>query len=183
MRIQKPKMTTSTKENAMTLNPQHYPAALFSEVLPNLFQGGTDDNDVIHVAHNSYKRRSDMPFDSIVTMYAWARPADWSVQELRYGIPDNLISDIDLNRLRKAVDFAHQQWKSGDRVLIRCQAGLNRSGLVTALVLIKEGYSPAQAIDLIRAKRGEDALCNYQFEQWLLSSATSFINPPSSLSA
>jgi protein-tyrosine phosphatase len=105
------------------------------------------------------------------------------VQELRYGIPDNLISDFDLNRLRKAVDFAHQQWKSGDRVLIRCQAGLNRSGIVTALVLIKEGYSPAQAIDLIRAKRGEDALCNYQFEQWLLSSAVSFINPPSSLSA
>ena len=116
-------------------------------------------------------------------MYAWARPADWSVQELRYGIPDNLISDIDLNRLRKAVDFAHQQWKSGDRVLIRCQAGLNRSGLVTALVLIKEGYSPDQAIDLIRAKRGEDALCNSQFEQWLLTSAASFINPPSSLSA
>ena len=176
-------MTTSTKENAMTLNPKHYPAALFSEVLPNLFQGGTDDNDVIHIAHSSYKRRSDMPFDSIVTMYAWARPADWNVQELRYGIPDNLISDIDLNRLRKAVDFAHQQWKSGDRVLIRCQAGLNRSGLVTSLVLIKEGYSPAQAIDLIRAKRGEDALCNSRFEQWLLTSAASFINPPSSLSA
>ena len=30
---------------------------------------------------------------------------------------------------------------------------------------------------------GEDALCNYQFEQWLLTSAASFINPPSSLSA
>ncbi|MCX6443353.1 MAG: hypothetical protein NTW43_04195, partial [Actinobacteria bacterium] len=88
----------------MTTNHNHYPAALFSEILPNLFQGGTDDNDVIHVAHASYKRRSDMPFDSIVTMYAWARPADWNVQELRYGIPDNLISDIDLNRLRKAVD-------------------------------------------------------------------------------
>ena len=167
----------------MTLNTNHYPAALFSEILPNLFQGGTDDNDVIHVAHARNKRRSDMPFDSIVTMYAWARPADWNVQELRYGIPDNLISDIDLSRLRKAVDFAHQQWKSGDRVLVRCQAGLNRSGLVTALVLIKEGYSPDQAIDLIRANRGEDALCNSHFEQWLLTSATSFIGSPSSLSA
>jgi hypothetical protein len=176
-------MTTPTKENEMTLNPHHYPMALFSEILPNLFQGGTDDNDVIHIAHSNYQRRSDMPFDSIVTMYAWAKPADWSVQELRYGIPDNLISDIDLNRLRKAVDFAHQQWKSGDRVLIRCQAGLNRSGLVTALVLIKEGYNPDQAIDLIRAQRGEHALCNSQFEQWLLSSAASYINPPSSLSA
>ena len=156
---------------------------LYSMIAPNLFQGGTDDLDVIHLAQTNNRPRTDLPFDAIVTMYAWARPADWNVQELRYGIPDNLISDIDLNRLRKAVDFAHQQWKSGDRVLIRCQAGLNRSGLVTALVLIKEGYSPDQAIDLIRAQRGEDALCNSQFEQWLLSSAASFINPPSSLSA
>ena len=167
----------------MTTQSTQYPHALFSEILPNLFQGGTDDNDVIHIAHSRYQRRSDMPFDSIITMYAWAQPADWNVQELRYGIPDNLISDIDLDRLRKAVDFAHQQWKSGDRVLIRCQAGLNRSGLVTALVLIKDGYSPDQAIDLIRAQRGEDALCNYHFEQWLLTSAASFISPPKSLSA
>jgi hypothetical protein len=167
----------------MSTQPTQYPHALFSEILPNLFQGGTDDNDVIHIAHASYKRRSDMPFDSIITMYAWAKPADWNVQELRYGIPDNLISDIDLNRLRKAVDFAHQQWKSGDRVLIRCQAGLNRSGLVTALVLIKDGYSADEAINLIRAQRGDYALCNSHFEQWLLTSAESFINPPVSLSA
>ena len=167
----------------MTVNPNHYPQALYSEILPNLFQGGTDDNDVIQIAQDSYQRRSDMPFDSIITMYAWARPADWSVQEHRYGFPDNLISDIDFTRLRRAVDFAHQQWKSGDRVLIRCQAGLNRSGLVTALVLIKDGYSPSQAINLIRAQRGEDALCNYHFEQWLLTSAASFISPPESLSA
>lgn len=167
----------------MNKNLTQYPDALFSEILPNLFQGGTDDNDVIHVAHSNYQRRSDMPFDSIITMYAWAKPADWNVQELRYGIPDNLISDIDLNRLRKAVDFAYQQWKSGDRVLIRCQAGLNRSGLVMALVLIKDGYKPIEAIELIRAQRGEYALCNIHFEQWLTARAESFINPPTSLSA
>ena len=159
------------------------PTSLYSEILENLFMGGTDDNDVIHLPANPYTRRNDLPFDSIVTMYAWAKPADWNVQELRYGIPDNLISDIDLNRLRKAVDFAHQQWKSGDRVLIRCQAGLNRSGLVTALVLIKDGYLPAEAIELIRAQRGEYALCNHHFEQWLITSASTFICPPASLSA
>ena len=89
----------------MTVNPNHYPQALYSEILPNLFQGGTDDNDVIQIAQDSYQRRSDMPFDSIITMYAWARPADWSVQEHRYGFPDNLISDIDFTRLRRAVDL------------------------------------------------------------------------------
>lgn len=160
-----------------------YPFALYSEVLPNLYQGGTDDSDVIHIAKTGYERREDLPFDTIVTLYAWAQPADWSVQEFRYGFPDADMSHIDLNRLRQIVDSAYRQWKAGDRVLIRCQAGLNRSGLVMGLILIKDGYAPLDAIALIRAKRGEDALCNRNFENWLVTTATSFINPPSSRSA
>lgn len=152
-------------------------------IAPNLFQGGTDDLDVIHLPVTNNHKRTDLPFDSIVTMYAWARPADWNVQEFRYGVPDASIRDIDLARLREAVEFGYSRWKSGDRVLIRCQAGLNRSGLVLALILIKDGWTPAQAINLIRESRGQDALCNSQFEQWLLNSAASYIYPPSSLSA
>ena len=64
---------------------------------------------------------------------------------------------------------AHKDWKSGKRVLIRCQAGLNRSGLVTALVLIKDGYSAKDAIALMRDKRSKDVLMNPLFEEWLLS--------------
>lgn len=160
-----------------------YPGALYSEILPNLFQGGTSDEDVIHNAQNSDLRRTDLPFDSVITMYAWARPADWNVQEFRYGVPDASISRIDLNRLRQAADFGYIQWKSGDRVLVRCQAGLNRSGLVTALILIKEGYSPTEAINLIRANRGYEALFNESFVNWLITSAADFMSPPSRQSA
>jgi hypothetical protein len=160
-----------------------YPEALYSEILPNLFQGGTEDDDVIHYAQNSNARRTDLPFDSVITMYAWARPADWNVQEFRYGVPDASISRIDLGRLRQAVEFGYIQWKSGDRVLVRCQAGLNRSGLVTALILIKDGHSPEDAINLIRNNRGEDALFNESFVNWLITSAADFISPPSAQSA
>ena len=160
-----------------------YPEALYSEILPNLFQGGTEDEDVIHYAQNSNVRRTDLPFDTVITMYAWARPADWDVQEFRYGVPDASISRIDLGRLRQAVDFGYIQWKSGDRVLVRCQAGLNRSGLVTALILIKDGHSPEDAISLIRNNRGEDALFNESFVNWLITSAANFISPPSAQSA
>ena len=152
-----------------------YPEALYSEILPNLFQGGTEDDDVIHYAQNSHRRRTDLPFDSIVTMYAWARPADWNVQEFRYGVPDASISQVDLNRLRQAVDFGYIQWKSGDRVLVRCQAGLNRSGLVTALILIKAGHSPEEAINLIRNNRGDVALFNQNFVDWLLADGLRFL--------
>jgi protein-tyrosine phosphatase len=138
--------------------------------------GGTDDEDVIHIPARIYSRREDLPFDSMVTMYAWARPADWNVQEFRYGVPDASIKDIDLNRLRQAVEFGYDRWKQGDRLLVRCQAGLNRSGLVMALILIKDGFTPYQAIDLIRQRRTDIALFNENFANWLLTSGSTFIN-------
>ena len=152
------------------------PISLYSEILTNLFMGGTDDEDVIHIPARIYSRREDLPFDSMVTMYAWARPADWNVQEFRYGVPDASIKDIDLNRLRQAVEFGYDRWKRGDRLLVRCQAGLNRSGLVMALILIKDGFTPYQAIDLIRQRRTDIALFNENFANWLLTSGSTFIN-------
>ena len=153
---------------------------LHSMIAPNLFQGGTDDLDVIHLPVTNNRPRTDLPFDAIVTMYAWARPADWNVQEFRYGVPDASINDIDLARLRQAVEFGYNRWKAGDRVLIRCQAGLNRSGLVTALILIKDGLSAEAAINLIRENRGPDALFNSNFTNWLLTEGESFFSPSSS---
>ena len=156
---------------------------LYSMVAPNLFQGGTDDLDVIHLAQTNNRPRTDLPFDAIVTMYAWARPADWNIQEFRYGVPDASIKDIDLDRLRQAVEFGYDRWKSGDRVLVRCQAGLNRSGLVLALILIKDGLTPQDAIARIRDNRGEDALFNRDFHNWLLTEGKSFFSPSSQQAA
>ena len=156
---------------------------LYSMIAPNLFQGGTDDLDVIHLAQTNNRSRTDLPFDAIVTMYAWARPADWKVQEFRYGVPDASITDIDLDRLRQAVDFGYDRWKQGDRVLVRCQAGLNRSGLVLALILIKDGLKPAEAIARIRDNRGEDALFNREFNNWLLQEGENFFSPSSQQAA
>ena len=156
---------------------------LYSMIAPNLFQGGTDDLDVIHLAQTNNRPRTDLPFDAIVTMYAWARPADWNIQEFRYGVPDASITDIDLDRLRQAVEFGYDRWKQGDRVLVRCQAGLNRSGLVLALILIKDGLEPAEAINRIRDNRGEDALFNRDFHNWLLTEGERFFSPSSQQAA
>jgi len=72
-----------------------------------------------------------------------------------------------------AAEWAHGLWRRGQRVLIRCQAGLNRSGLVTALVLLLDGWDPADAIEEIRTRRSPWALCNQQFADWLLDEAPS----------
>jgi protein-tyrosine phosphatase len=138
--------------------------------------------DVIHFPAKNNKR-TDLPFDAIVTMYAYAQPADWKVQEFRYGVPDAAIEDIDLDRLKQAVEFGYNRWMAGDRVLVRCQAGLNRSGLVTALILMSTGLDAETAIDQIRKNRAEIALFNEDYVRWLKVEGATFVSPPSSQQA
>ncbi|MDQ1249161.1 MAG: hypothetical protein QG597_3535 [Actinomycetota bacterium] len=68
----------------------------------------------------------------------------------------------------RAARFAYQRWTAGDAVLVRCQAGMNRSGLVTALVLVMSGLTPGQAVTLIRVQRSPGALFNEHFVTWLV---------------
>jgi protein-tyrosine phosphatase len=158
------------------------PNVLFNEIATNLFMGGTDDMDVIHFPAKN-NNRTDLPFDAIVTMYAYAQPADWKIQEFRYGVPDAAIEDIDLDRLKQAVEFGYNRWMAGDRVLVRCQAGLNRSGLVTALILMSTGLDAETAIEQIRKNRAEIALFNEDYVRWLKVEGATFVSPSSSQQA
>jgi protein-tyrosine phosphatase len=77
------------------------------------------------------------------------------------------MSDFDTADLHELVSTAHRDWKAGKKVLVRCQAGINRSGLIMALVLIREGLSAEDAIELMREKRARSVLRNEVFERWL----------------
>jgi hypothetical protein len=52
-----------------------------------------------------------------------------------------------------------------------------------ALILIKDGLTPSQAIDLIRNKRSERALCNHSFVNWLLTEAEAVLQEKTILPA
>lgn len=145
------------------------PTELFNEILPNLFMGGTSDDATINIPQKLSHFDGERDFDCIVTLYAWASPANWGVEERRLGFPDAQIVDEYLDAIHEMATWAHSRWKLGKKVLIRCQAGLNRSGLLTALVLIDEGYSPSDAIALIREKRSGWALCNADYVSYLNS--------------
>ncbi len=163
----------------------YYPNTLWDEIVPGLYQGGTDDYDVIGAYLNedlsqlSARAKWDIgvsglvtnkDFDTVATLYVRANAPGAKVKELRYAFLDGDMSDIDPERdLHFMVREAHADWKSGKRVLIRCQAGMNRSGLVMALVLIREGYTAAEAIKLIRRRRCEGAITNRHFEDYLLT--------------
>src|SRR3954471_17732753 len=144
-----------------------------SEILPGLFQGGTHDADVVQVAHAGSGFGEPRPYDAVVTLYAWAQPVPWEVEELRYGFGDCDIALANTERILRAAHWAWRRWLSGDRVLIRCQAGLNRSGLVTALVLMLEGSDAESAIRRIPQRRSPWALCNHDFVTWLTHHASS----------
>ena len=152
-----------------------WPAYAPSQILPRLFQGGTDDDEVLGcpVPRSHYRRNS--PFDLIVTLYADAMPAPWGVRELRFGFPDSRLDASSAAIALQLAATAYADWIAGARVLVRCQAGVNRSGLVTALILMLAGYEAREAISLIRAQRSPMALCNEDFERWLLEEAAEHI--------
>lgn len=147
---------------------------LWDEVAPGLWVGGTDDTDTLAEPRNSWQSMqhgtvidddaeiTPAEFDAVITMYAWARPVDWGVTELRWHIYD---SDEEFPRddLADVVEWGWRRWKAGKRVLCRCQAGLNRSSLVAAGILIRDGKTTAEAIDTIRSGRSYRCLFNKSF--------------------
>jgi hypothetical protein len=146
-----------------------YPTEPFAEILPGLYMGGTADDATVNVSMPLQGLGDPNLFDAVVTLYSWAQPMGWGVEEMRYGFADASVEHFDTDRLLRVSKWAFDRWNDGEQVLIRCQAGLNRSGLLTALVLINEGYSPADAIALIREKRSGWALCNSDYVSYLNS--------------
>lgn len=140
---------------------------LYSEILPNLYMGGTADDDVIDVAKPLRNLNEVQEFDSVVTAYSWAQPMSWYVHENRFGFADGPLDATTIQKVEELAEWLHGEWKRGNRCLIRCQAGKNRSGLIVARVLMRDGYQAFQAIQLIRERRSPNALCNADFVRWL----------------
>lgn len=139
---------------------------IHTEILPRLWQGGTSEGDQLHNSKHFSTATKNLPFTSVVTLDAQSQPVKWGVKEYRFGIEDGPIAQDQVKDILKAADWAYDQWKSKELVLIRCQAGANRSGLITALVLMKDGWSAQKAIDHIRSRRSI-ALSNSAFVAWL----------------
>lgn len=83
------------------------------------------------------------------------------VEHLPWNIADGHWPDLD--ELVSLAATIHDRLAAGKQVLVRCMAGLNRSGLVCASVLVRQGASPEDAIGTVRAARSRHALCNPRF--------------------
>lgn len=61
--------------------------------------------------------------------------------------------------------------KGGRKVLTTCAQGRNRSGLLSALTMVRLGHDPKKAIATVKAKRNApsgEALSNIMFERYIL---------------
>lgn len=103
-------------------------------------------------------------FDLIVSLYPW-ETYPTKGKTIAYEMYDGY--DVDAPVVREAANEVRKALAKGQKVLVHCQAGLNRSSLVVAMVLIMDGMKPDDAIALLREKRSPTVLCNQTFERWL----------------
>ena len=141
---------------------------MHSKILDELYQGGTDDEATVYRGNKRLPTVGDpRPFDSVVSLCAYSLPVGWLDKEMRFAFTDGSLEPWTIKEIEAIADWVYAQWKAGDRVLIRCQAGMNRSSLVTALVLMKDGLNADEAIALIRKQRSEYCLSNKHFVEYL----------------
>ena len=109
--------------------------------------------DVDVIANVDSFRFYNLP-DTVLYLHFAYRDAD--------AIPDSAELNI-------AASFLNDLRAAGKTVFIHCRLGLNRSALMTGLVLIDEGYEAKDAIALMRRLRSPLVLANQTFERYLLS--------------
>lgn len=138
-----------------------------TEVWERLWIGGTPDEDTLLTAREADLGVNWSPsanvksFDAVVTLAASVGPAGTGVREYRAGLVDLGGGEPDSEMVLEAVNAVVAWHAQGLRVLVRCRAGMNRSGLVTALALTQiADLNYDQAVELLRTRRGPKVLYN-----------------------
>lgn len=139
----------------------------WNEIVPNLWMGGMLYGPTAEPCSPDAEE-----FDACISMAGRGHPV-LQHPHTAFFYP-YLIADGELHLSEKVLvaDALVQVMRHldlGHKVLVRCQAGYNRSGLVVALALMDLGYSPDAAIALIREKRSPYALCNPRFVDYIKS--------------
>lgn len=135
---------------------------LFTQLTPFLWMGGSPDTP--------YPNPPVFPpVEAILNLYKWATydlPESVSPEDYRVEtVYDS--TDQDLKDAWQYAAWAYGRVKRGVPTLIHCQAGLNRSGLITGMVLMLMGWTADEAITEMRTMRSDAVLVNPHFESFL----------------
>ena len=119
-------------------------------------------------------------FDVRIDLYGSCAKAADGVDEFVYALWDSHINGWDAEAFGILGDAVAETvfWLDvGKRVVVNCQAGLNRSGLVSALALMEwAGLTADEAINLIHARRSPLCLVNASFVAFLKEKGQTFLD-------
>jgi hypothetical protein len=150
-----------TNEASWASEPHH-------EIVPGLWQGGAwFVPETPYASHEVHHLSGNDPFTHVFD--CWGRYG--AAPHMRYRAINLIDGPLDKASAAKFVGESvgvSDAVSRGGTVLVRCQAGLNRSGLLAGLAMVRLGYPAETALSLIREKRSPWALCNSDFESFLL---------------
>ena len=127
----------------------------WNEIIPGLWQGG------------SWVEPTKFDFDAVLTSHMDSAPPEEGIKHKEFYFNDTIYYLPTQHELDDAVAWVWQRVMHGERVLVRCHAGLNRSGLIVASTLVMLGSTPDEAILLVRKNRSPNALFNKMFELYV----------------
>lgn len=160
-----------------------WPNAEYHQVLPGLYMGGHVWQERGVNKHSADSSVSEDPsWDYVISAYADDARQCLPQCDMRYVLfadTEDGLSDEVWARIRSAVNEIVWNWREGSKVLIRCQAGYNRSGLLMCLVLMQLGFSAEKAIAHARWRRGRHVLVNRVFEQYVRDREDEYYMPDS----
>ncbi|WP_454333279.1 protein-tyrosine phosphatase family protein [Streptomyces glaucescens] len=141
------------------------PDGPWSEVVPGLWMGGHEFKGSSGQLEFAVVREE---FDLVQTLLRLPGHGPGpGVAHQVWPIPDGPLDGTQLAGVIRLAEAACEAVDSGRRVLVRCYHGYNRSGLVVAHALVRQGRSAEEAIRLIRARRSPWALHNELFVEYL----------------
>lgn len=137
----------------------------WTEVAPNLYVGGLATNRTRGCATVDC---TPGHFDFVVSL---AHPEDENgtadTHLILHAMADGPFKGDNVNDVEAASEMVVSRLVMGQKVLVRCMAGINRSSLVAALVMIKQGLTADEAINKIRSERSPYCLFNPAYVEYL----------------
>ncbi|GAB3879069.1 dual specificity protein phosphatase family protein [Kibdelosporangium lantanae] len=137
----------------------------WSEIRPHLWMGGhywTDAHGELRPAVVTGQ------FDLVVSLYVLAgHGPDAGVEHRVLEIPDRPLASGQIEEVARLAEYVAEAVRAKRTTLVRCHAGLNRSGLVSAQALVHLGMEVGDAVELLRRRRSPFALHNGTFEAYL----------------
>ena len=88
------------------------------------------------------------------------------IEFLSFPIPDRSLPES-VERFETFIESADRLLSAGKAVVVHCRAGIGRSTMIAASLLLRHGFSPAEAFALLEKARGFPVPDTPEQRQWV----------------